>query len=330
MNADARRAVTVVVPTRNRRPVLAMTLGTIVAQRDVDVRVVVVDEASSDDTPAYLAAVAGERISVVRHDEPTGLAGARNAGIERATTPWVAFCDDDDLWAPDKLASQLDAIASVPDARWSCTGTVSIDEDLRVIGYHRPPPSGDVRHLLRVTNVIPGGGSSVLVDRALLDDVGGYDAWATGCEDFDMHCRVSTRTPLAAVDRPLVGYRVWGGSMSTDVDRMRTGHVRVLERHRGDLAPELARPGDLHAEQYWARFHLRNRDRVRALRAYVEIAFRYGLPGQLAYAAWGALDPAGADRHQAKLERRAVPAWWVDGARAWLDEVEALEPLLPA
>src|SRR5687767_2206546 len=108
MTAD--RGVTVVVPTRNRRAVLALTLGTIVRQRgDVDVRVVVVDEGSSDDTPAYLAAVAGDGVRVVRHDEPKGLAAARNAGIELADTRWIAFCDDDDLWAPDKLDAQLDA-----------------------------------------------------------------------------------------------------------------------------------------------------------------------------------------------------------------------------
>jgi glycosyltransferase involved in cell wall biosynthesis len=324
------RAVTVVVPTRNRRSVLAMTLGTLVAQRDVEVRVVVIDEASSDDTPAYLAAVAGDSITVVRHDEPRGLAAARNAGLERAETRWVAFCDDDDIWAPDKLAAQLDAMAALPDARWSCTGTVSIDAALQVIGFHRPPPSGDARDLLRVTNVIPGGGSSIVVDTALAKELGGYDAWAIGCEDYDMHCRVSKETVLAAVDRPLVGYRVWAGSMSTNVERMRTGHLRTLERHRGDLDPALARPGDLHAEQYWARFHLRNGDRRRALVAYLQIAARYRLPGQLAYAMWGAVDPRGADRHQASLERRAVPPAWEADARTWLDQVEVLEPLQSA
>lgn len=323
------RDVTVVVPTRNRRDVLATTLTTILGQRDVDLHVVVVDEASSDATPDLLAALRSDTFEVVRHDEPKGLAGARNAGIERARTTWVAFCDDDDVWAPDKLAAQLDEIERVG-SRWSCTGTVSIDGDLRVIGYHRPPPSGDVTDALRVTNVIPGGGSSVLAATDLAREIGGYDAWPTGCEDFDFHCRMSKVTTLAAVDRPLVGYRVWAGSMSTNVNRMRTGHVRVLERHRGDLPPDLARPGDLHAEQYWARFHLRNRDRAAALRAYVDIARRYRLPGQLVYALWGALSPDGADRHQADLERRRVPADWAAQAREWLDRIPTLEPLLPA
>jgi glycosyltransferase involved in cell wall biosynthesis len=319
-----------VVPTRNRRPVLATTLGTIVAQRGVDLRVIVVDEGSSDDTPEYLGAVADPRFEIVRHDEPKGLAAARNAGLERATSRWVAFCDDDDLWAPDKLARQLAELDRVDGAQWACAGTVSIDAELNVIGYHRPPPSGDVHSLLQATNVIPGGGSSLLVDAELARSVGGYQAYATGCEDFSMHCQLAVRSPLASVDLPLIGYRVWQGSMSTNVDRMRTGHVRVLERHRGDIDKQQAREADLHAEQYWARFHLRNRDRRRALVAYLQIALRYRLPGQLGYAVWGALSPEGADRHQARLERAAVPADWEALAREWLDHVESFEPRLAA
>jgi glycosyltransferase involved in cell wall biosynthesis len=323
-------AVTVVVPTRNRREVLATTLGTIAAQRDVDLHVIVVDEGSSDETPAYLRSIGDDRFEIVRHDDPKGLAGARNAGLERTTTRWVAFCDDDDLWAPDKLSAQLAAIDRVPNAQWACVGTVSIDADLDVIGWHRPPASGDVNALLQATNVIPGGGSSLLVEADLAREVGGYQAWAAGCEDFAMHCRLAARAPIACVDRPLVGYRVWPGSMSTNVDRMRTGHLRVIARHRGDIARESARDGDLHAEQYWARFHLRNGDRLRAFKAYLAIAARYRLPGQVAYAVWGALSPAGADRYQAKLERAGVPAEWEAQARAWLDHVEALEPRLAA
>lgn len=327
MTAPSGRDVTVVVPTRDRAPILAMTLGTILRQRDVDLRVVVVDEASSDETPALLRRLGTPELAVVRHDEPAGLAAARNDGLARVTTRWVAFCDDDDLWAPDKLASQLDAIDAEPGAAWACAGSVAINADLDVIGHHRPPPSGDVLDLMRVTNVIPGGGSGMLAATELVRGLGGYDAWATGCEDFELHCRLAARAPIASVDRPLVGYRVWSGSMSTNVDRMRAGHVHTVERHRGDLPRDAARAGDLRAEQYWARFHLRNRDRLAAARAYAAIARRHRRPGQLVYAAWGAVDPAGADRYQAALERRAVPPGWEAEARAWLDEVERLAPV---
>ena len=85
-------SVTAVVPTHNRRELVAETIATILDQRDVDLRLVVVDEASSDGTAEWLARLAASdrRVSVIRHDKALGVAAARNAGIDAATTPWVA------------------------------------------------------------------------------------------------------------------------------------------------------------------------------------------------------------------------------------------------
>src|SRR5690349_9916448 len=96
--------VTVVVPTRDRHARLAATLAGVLRQRDVDLEVVVVDEASSPP----VGASADPRVRVLRHDEPQGVARARNAGLSAAQGAWVAFCDDDDLWGPEKLRRQLD------------------------------------------------------------------------------------------------------------------------------------------------------------------------------------------------------------------------------
>lgn len=320
-------AVTAVVPTRNRRDVLALTLGTILAQRDVELSVVVVDEASTDGTAEYLRELRDDRIEVVTHAVPKGLAGARNAGIGRVRTRWVACCDDDDLWAPDKLARQLAAIDDVPGARWACTGTVSIDGERAIVGHLRPPEPGDHAQRLRTGNIIPGGGSSVLADVELVRQVGGFDPWPTGVEDYDMWVRLGQESPLATVDLPLVGYRVWPGSMSTNVERMRTGRRRVVERHRRDVDPEAVRAMDLRHRQYLARFHLKNRDRVGGFRDYLDIAVRYRLPSHAAHAVSALVAPGLAERRRARQEREAVPRWWADAAEAWLREVR---PALPA
>src|SRR5918994_6933731 len=94
--------VSVVIPTRNRRELLLRTLASVLAQENVDIAVVVVDEASSDGTGDALTSLAEPRVSVVRHATPLGVAAARNAGLEHVDTDWVAFVDDDDVWAPDK------------------------------------------------------------------------------------------------------------------------------------------------------------------------------------------------------------------------------------
>lgn len=319
--------VTAVVPTRNRREVLALTLGSILAQKGVDLEVVVVDEGSTDGTAAALAAVDDARLRVVRHDEARGLAAARNAGLEAATSPWVAFCDDDDLWAPDKLRAQLDAVADLPGARWACTGSVSIDGERRILGHQRAPEPGDNGERLRMGNVIPAGGSSVLLEASLVRELGGFDPWPTGVEDYDMWVRAAQRAPLAAVDRPLVGYRVWPGSMSTDVEKMRTGRARVVERHRGEVDPQRTRQLDLRHRQYLARFHLKNRDRVAGFRDYLDIAVRYRQPTHVVHAAGALLAPGVVERRRARRERAEVPAWWAEEAIGWLQALQPAEPV---
>ena len=166
--------VTVVIPTHNRLHLLPGAISSVLGQQDVSVQVVVVNDGSTDGTKPWLDRLAAQdcRIKVVHHDRPLRMSSARNAGIAHATARWVAFCDDDDLWAPDKLAAQLSALTA-ESARWGCTGGVLVDEDLRILGHHRVR-GGNVLPDLTSRNVIPSGGSSVIAEARLLRDVGGF------------------------------------------------------------------------------------------------------------------------------------------------------------
>ena len=100
-----------------------MTLRSVLTQRDVDVEVIVVDEASTDERLRCSPRLADARIRVIRHETPRGVASARNRGAADARGEWLAFVDDDDLWAPDKLVRQLDAAEAVG-RHWVYTGCV--------------------------------------------------------------------------------------------------------------------------------------------------------------------------------------------------------------
>src|SRR5262245_16886500 len=108
--------VSVVIPTRNRASLLERTLRSVLAQRMGDLEVVVVDDGSTDDTTS-VAGAADVRVAVVRNQTPEGVSAARNRGIAAARGSWIAFCDDDDLWSPEKLTLQLDA-AQRAGAHW--------------------------------------------------------------------------------------------------------------------------------------------------------------------------------------------------------------------
>lgn len=99
--------ISVIVATWNRSHVLGEAIGSILAQTRPADEIVVVDDGSTDDTQARLAALAaeplGDRIVALRQDN-AGVAAARNAGLARASGDWIAFLDDDDVWDPGRLA----------------------------------------------------------------------------------------------------------------------------------------------------------------------------------------------------------------------------------
>ena len=114
--------VTVVIPTRNRWSRLSSAaLPAVTSQLDVELDIVVVDDGSTDETPARLRALeaADPRVRWRGTRDARGVAAARNTGIRAAAGEWVAFLDDDDLWSPYKLVLQLEA--APPHRPRSCT-----------------------------------------------------------------------------------------------------------------------------------------------------------------------------------------------------------------
>ena len=155
--------MSVVIPTRNRWSILAeAALPAALCQEDVDHEVVVVDDGSGDGTPDRLAELGEWRLRVVRHDRSLGVANARNAGIAVARGEWVAFLDDDDVWAPRKLRLQIDA-ASSQGAGFVYGASVALDEHKCFLFGHAPPDPATLRFELFRRNVLWGGCSNVVV-----------------------------------------------------------------------------------------------------------------------------------------------------------------------
>ncbi len=303
-------AVSVVIPTHNRRELLAETLASVWAQT-VPVEVIVVDDGSSDGTAESLE---GQDVTVVRLDEPRGCGAARNVGVERTTAPWLAFCDDDDLWAPERLAAQLAVLADHPTARWATTGAVWIDQSRRILGGQAMPDYDDLEALLRVGNAVPGGGSSVLIDADLYAAVGGFAPGLDGADDWDLWLRLAAKSPIGYVDRPLVGYRRWRGNRSRNLTRAEVAHADVRRRH--GISPDASGDADQQWRMHRARVLVENDDRFGAAAAYVGAALRS--PGQLAYAAAVLASPGRVERRLRAQDAARLPAGWREEARRWL------------
>jgi glycosyltransferase involved in cell wall biosynthesis len=215
--------VSVVIPTRNRLSLLAQTLHTVLAQA-VELEVIVVDEGSSDATPGWLARQGDPRVRTIRHDEPHGLPAARNAGAAQARGRWVAFVDDDDLWLPDKLEAQL-ATADEHGRVWAYGGALDVTSEPHLLRVVTPGDADD----LPWRNVVPGGGSNVVVQREALEAAGLFDESLRKVEDWDLWIRLGQLSPPAVTPDPVVAYRIHAGNMSRNVEEM-VASIAVLDR----------------------------------------------------------------------------------------------------
>jgi glycosyltransferase involved in cell wall biosynthesis len=300
--------VSVVVPTHNRSRLLALTLRSVLWQRDIDLEVIVVDDGSTDDTPTLLATLPDPRIRPIHHPTPQGVSATRNHGISAATGAWVAFVDDDDLWAPDKLARQLQA-AHHAGSHWAYAGAVRVNLQHRIVGGNTPPPPPEeVLARLPRWNPMPGGCSNVIASRALLRAAGPFDRQLVNLADWDLWIRLARAGgPPAWVPRPLVGYRQHGGNRSLDTALI-LREARMIERHYGTALDW----GGIF--RYLAWLCVRSGRRREGLEHFARAAAR----GQAATVAG---DLAGLLRERLSRPLRARPR--PEGDRGWGGEAEA-------
>ena len=309
--------VSVVVPTHNRVRILPQTIRSILRQQGVAIELIVVDDGSTDGTRPWLDRLATTdlRVKVVHHAEPRFISEARNAGVARASGRWIAFCDDDDLWAPDKLTAQLAAIRSDA-ARWACTGVAVVDEGLRIIGHHHAT-GGDLLAGLLASNRIPAT-SSVIAERELLRNAGGFDPSLRGSEDWDLWIRLAQGSPVAAVDRPLVAYRLGRQSLSLDVAPMRMGRRIIAARYAALAAAHGVSSDEAGHERYLAKQLLRSGARWPAASIFAKLALRHGRWRELPRVAAALMAPRMTDRIGQARSAAAVPSVWREQAETWL------------
>jgi len=167
-----------------------------------DVEVVVVDDASTDETAETCRALKG--ISYLRLEHNQGVAGARNEGVLSSSGEYIAFLDDDDLRLPGSLDLQLAALRNTPGAALIYGQALIGGATDRFAGdrYPQPCPEGDVFWQLLTQNFIPSG--SVLFRRSCLSSTGLLDRSIAGIDDWDLWLRVAALFPVAALDQPVV------------------------------------------------------------------------------------------------------------------------------
>lgn len=204
--------VSVIIPTFNRCAMLREAVGSVIAQRDVLLELIIVDDGSTDGTwedlhRGELARMIDCEVVACRvMTERTcrrGPAAARNRGVALARADYVAFLDSDDLWAPEKLGRQLAYMHAHPEYALVQTQESWMRNGRRVNpGLRHLKRSGDIfEPSLRTCLVSP---SAVMMRTGLLREIGGFDEELRACEDYDLWLRILSRYPAGLLDETLV------------------------------------------------------------------------------------------------------------------------------
>ncbi len=227
-------SVSAIVPTRDRPELATEALESIINQSRPPDEIIIADDGDGA-AGATLAKRFGARVV---HTGGQGSATARNRAIELARSDWLAFCDDDDTWHPDRLARQLklahgetvlvfaDALRSDGTREWS--------------GRH--PVAGRAFDALVLDNWIPT--STVLLRRDAWERAGGFEKQFEPAEDYRLWLRVARIGDFELVNEPLATYRLHPGQLQKNRGRMFGATAAAVEESlREDGRPANHFPG---------------------------------------------------------------------------------------
>ena len=194
-------SVSVVIPSFNRAHMLARALDSVYVQTYKPDEVIVVDDGSTDDTKAFVQQKYPQANYL--YQENKGVSAARNLGILNAKGKWIALLDSDDSWQTDKLARQAQALGQESTYRLCHTNETWYRNEKILVQKKKHLKKGGFifQHCLPLCAISP---SSVLVERALFDELGMFDETLPACEDYDMWLRICSRYPVLYIDEAAI------------------------------------------------------------------------------------------------------------------------------
>lgn len=223
--------VSVVIPAYRGLAYLPKSIGSVQAQTMPHWQCLVVDDASPDDTAAWVEAMSRQdpRIRLIRQPKNAGGAAARRAGGDAAQGQWIAMLDQDDWWEPNKLEVQLAAIRQMPQAVWSFHPMWHVRDGQIIQKFGSYPPEADFLRQLLVQCLVLH--SSVLIRRQAYGHVGGHDPAMNITDDWDLFIRLTQRYGnhgVAFVDQVLGSYRLHANNTSNNLKAMQQAEWRCL------------------------------------------------------------------------------------------------------
>ena len=232
-------SISVIIPTYNRAYCLSRAIDSVLAQSHPVEKICVIDDGSTDDTQQLLQSNYPQ-IHYIRQ-ENKGVSAARNKGIRKIKSQWIAFLDSDDEWLPQKIEKQLFELTRQPMYKLIHCDEVWIRNGVRVNAMNKHKKSGgDISESCLPLCVISPSAS--IIQRELLLEVGLFNESLPACEDYDLWLRICSSHPVLYVNEKLL--RKYGGH-EDQLSRQHWG----MDRFRVDALDRIIREGVLQSDQ---------------------------------------------------------------------------------
>lgn len=237
--------VSVVMANYNYARFLRAAIDSVLKQSLSDLELIVVDDGSTDESRHIIESYRVDsriRFVPVNH---LGQPGAKNAGIDLARAPVIAFLDADDIWEVDKLEKQAACFDRDPTLGVVYSRRILIDEKDSMLPYRQPPLyRGDVLSRIFRNNFVCF--SSAVVRRLVFEHLGRFDPNIDLAIDYDFWLRAAAHYRFDYVDKPLVRYRCGHGNLSRRVgERLKTA-LWLMRRFLSRGGGETMEPDEIH------------------------------------------------------------------------------------
>lgn len=227
----AKPTVSVIIPTYNRANLLKRAIESVISQRFEDFELIVVDDASPDNTPEIVESINDTRIRYIRLKENSGGPVARNTGIKKARGKFIALLDDDDEWLPNRLEVQVRKFENLDREFGVVYGGFYYvsQQDGKILGKRLPRHRGDVyEHFLRENFI---GSPTLLIRRECFKRAGLFDPNLTSSQDWDMWLRIARYYKFDYVNEIVAKYYVHGRQISFNMGKYIPGRERFIRKH---------------------------------------------------------------------------------------------------
>jgi glycosyltransferase involved in cell wall biosynthesis len=209
--------VSILMNCYNGEKYLKETVDSVMAQTYEDWELIFWDNQSTDKTAEIIHGYNDERIKYFYAPEFTSLGEARNLGIEKCSSEWIACLDSDDLWDKEKLERSFLALEKYEEKEnVSLIYSLSnmIDEESNVFSKTEKAPSGDIHEQLLIEgNFIVF--SSIIIRKDISAYYGNIDASLQFCTDYDLLLKITKKYKAVGVEACLTGYRIHGNNITS-------------------------------------------------------------------------------------------------------------------